>query len=128
MAHPSVIVEQAVRYFLQQWSFGLQPSLTLTTLADGAICASSKVSSPSPSVTKKQQHPIDSTYHYRHRSGQNSRSRRRKLRQQNSVLCDETKLQTLSVASNESNFKNVVPKSQVTVVIEEETQFLTYQS
>ena len=105
----------------------------MTTLADGAICANSKVSSPSPLVTKKQQHPIDSTYHYRHRSGQNSRSRRRKLRQQNSVLCNETKLQTLSVTSTETNFKNetdnpsLVPKSQVIVPhvdIEEETQLL----
>ena len=81
MAHPSMIVEQAVRYFLHQWQCGLQPSLSFKTLSNGVICASSAVQS----LPEFDQNNLKNGCH---RSGKSSRSRRRKRRSQVSNVVD----------------------------------------
>ena len=64
--------------FIKQWSIGLQPSLNLSTEADGSISIRLDVtSSPSTFISEQKCY-----HHKRRRSGQQSRSRRRKLRAQ----------------------------------------------
>ena len=78
MAHPYVIVDQAVRYFIHQWQCGLQPYLSFETLPNGAVCASTAIYSlPSTSLNQNEQK-------FQHRSGHFSRLRRRKKRKQDS--------------------------------------------
>ena len=77
MANPSlIIIDQAVRHFLQQWHCGFQPSLTLKTLSSGAVCVSSNVSSFNQSGYQNSPH-----YRGRRKSGLNSRVLRQKKRQ-----------------------------------------------
>ena len=72
-------VESAVRYFLHNWSCGLQPNLYLETLPNGDLAIDVKVKFPAvqqPSIVPCMNQPRSK------RSGRNSRKRRQKRRQQ----------------------------------------------
>ena len=58
-----------------QWLLGLQPSLCLTTKSDGSIIVTSEVTTLSAVKTHFRSQP--SVSRYPHRSGKNSRSRRK---------------------------------------------------
>ena len=74
-ANPSTIVEHAVHYFMHLWQCGLQPSLSLKTLPNGIVCASSSVYSNPQAVTFQ-----NGKTNLKHRSGQRSRTRRKQKR------------------------------------------------
>ena len=94
MAHASMIVEQAVRYFLHQWHCGLQPSLSLKTLSNGVVYASSAVHS----LPKFDQNNLNDSFH---RSGHSSQSRRRhKRRNQASKIVEPSTSKTDDIQNN----------------------------
>ena len=65
---PSIIIKQAVQFFLSQWYLGLRPSLVVNTGYYGDIFLSSEV--------KTCQQPYQPSSFRRRRSGQQSRQRR----------------------------------------------------
>ena len=70
MAHPCAVLDNALRYFMNQWLNGLQPSLIIKTHFNGEIFVRSDIKFPQvkqPSLCRRK-------------SGQNSRQRRRVLR------------------------------------------------
>ena len=77
MVCPSVIAEQAFKHFLQQWFYGLSPSLTLKTEETGAISIVSEVRSDS------QPRQLQKT---KRRSSQASRLKRRARRAQERLV------------------------------------------
>ena len=79
MAPPSVIAEQAVRDFFNQWFAGLQPCLLLETHSNGAIFVSSRVTSGVPRQTGQAAWPH---VHHKKRKANSSRLRRRERRAQ----------------------------------------------
>ena len=73
-------VESAVRYFLHNWSCGLQPNLYLETLPNGDLAIDVKVKFP---AVQQQPSIVPCMNQLRtNRSGRNSRKRRQKRRQQ----------------------------------------------
>ena len=76
MADPSFVTEQAIRYFLNQWYYGLQPMLYLKTLSNGEICVNAYVKSPKTILNSQQ------LVGSRWRSGRQSRQRRSVQRSQ----------------------------------------------
>ena len=75
MAHPLSIAEQAVKSFIAQWLNGLQPSMCLTTNADGSILVTSEVTSFQAMKTSFQNQA--SASRNSRRSGRNARFRRK---------------------------------------------------
>ena len=74
MAQPMFdLIDQAVRQFYDQWSYGLQPSVVIETQSNGVVNIINKVACILPSTT--QQHQAK-----RRRSGRSSRLRRRESR------------------------------------------------
>ena len=88
MADPSYVIEQAVKIFYHHWHCGLQPSINLKTLPNGAVCVSSNATIIPPN-SQIYEH-ISSSYSTRHRSGRNSRKKRRNKRFQSQVLHKES--------------------------------------
>ena len=86
MAHPTFIIDQAVRHFLMLWYHGLQPSLSFETDQCGAISISSRIvclsQTPQPEV------------YFAHRSGKKSRLRRKTLRSSNASTKSNSEVKT----------------------------------
>ena len=82
MAHPALIVEQLVCQFLNQWHFGLQPTLHLKARSNGAIAVKYDLTAslPVPQFEECDRVPVGPS----HRSGNGSRRRRRLRRSGNS--------------------------------------------
>ena len=100
MPNPSlIVVDQAIRHFLQQWHCGFQPLLTLKTLSSGNICVSSNVSSFNQSGYKNSPH-----YRGRRKSGHTSRFLRQQKRQ--NIFADTEKSVRLSDQDKESKASN----------------------
>ena len=96
MAQLSFIVENAIHHFYDLWSRGLQPSLSLNTQTDGAVCVTSSViSAPSGDCDVQQ---LVKTFH-RRRSGRGARRRRQLKRAQGCTSIAEN----CATASNELN-------------------------
>ena len=72
MAHPSVVIQQAIFQFFDQWSQGLQPNLDIKTEANGSIVVMSKV------TVQNSSNPYCQCYG--HQSGRDSRCRRKAAR------------------------------------------------
>ena len=78
MAHSMfALIDQAVRQFYEQWSYGCQPSVVIETQSNGDIKIINKVAAPLAVTQSQQHHPKR-----RHRSGRASRLRRRESRDQ----------------------------------------------
>jgi len=104
MAHPMVIVDQAVRYFLHQWQSGLQPHLSLDTLSNGTVWAKTTIYSQTPS------NQIHSESSDRRRSGYHSRLRRRKRRSKSSTqAADSTPEKNNDVQNSSSDLNDDQP-------------------
>ena len=80
MTSPTFTMEQAFYQFLQQWTSGLHPSLSLSTHVNGSVSVRSEVNVP-PLLNLFP--PSLPTYRCK-RSGYNSRQRRRRRRAGNS--------------------------------------------
>ena len=59
MADPSFVSEQAIRYFLNQWYYGLTPTLYLKTLSNGEICVNAYVKTPKTILNSQKLVNID---------------------------------------------------------------------
>ena len=71
------LIDQAIRQFYDQWSFGFQPSVMIETKPNGIINVTSRVACHLPSSPTKQHQPQPK----RRRSGRASRLRRRESRE-----------------------------------------------
>ena len=101
MAHPPILVEYAVRQFIQHWYLGLQPSLNLTTLPMGDVSVSLNVSS------------LLSNKYQRHKSGRKSRLDRRSRRSEGKSLLTNTN-EVLECASQPEN-EEVLDATRTTI-------------
>ena len=125
MAHPNFIVNQAVGYFLILWNNGLQPSLIMNVLPNGAIYVNSTVTSLPPQPSYYQH---DS---FRKRSGGSSRKRRRNKRvniHESSTDSHATEFSHVDALTDVTTTETDVTENELQVEAEDEFYFNSGQT
>ena len=108
MAHPALIVDQAVRQFLNQWHFGLKPTLCLKAKPNGSIAIDLSIIACLPMTQTEELRGRKS----KRCSGRSSRRRRRKRRSDKmpaQVLENSSSLQ--DVVDETCNHQRDIPQS-----------------
>ena len=121
MAHPTFVIDLAVRHFMQLWHTGHQPSLTFNTLRDGDIVVTSSITC-SPAVHQPKPEEKD-MMHIKHRSGRNSRRRRQKKRAQINRIDLTTPNNTADEAANVDSTLDCLKISEQQTVSSEQKLF-----
>ena len=122
MADPTIVIEQAIRYFLNQWYCGLEPTLYLKTLSNGEICVNTNVKSLEAILNSQQ------LVRSHRRSGRHSRQRRSVQRSQKKDLTKPNENVCEDILENLSDVQTAAISVSDDFVPPSETDLVALQS